>query len=84
MKFQALIERIDDQHVALLIAGHTYQLPRHCLPVKIDEADVLDIVIFVNEKETERRLSQVRKWLLACGAYRAIELEEELAFRGVE
>jgi hypothetical protein len=59
-------------------------LPRQCLPAKLEEADVLDVVIFVNEKETERRLSQVRKWLLACGAYRASEMEAKLLQGGAK
>jgi len=74
MRFQAFVEQIGEQTVSLRIAGQLYQLPRTCLPSEAEEADVVDVVIFVNEKETERRLSQMRKWLVACGAFRAMEL----------
>lgn len=74
MRFQAFVEQMGEQTVALRIAGELYQLPRTCLPEEAEEADVVDVVVFVNEKETERRLSLLRKWLVACGAFRAMEL----------
>lgn len=77
MKFQAFIEQIDDQLAAVRIDGKLVELPRGCLPAESQEADVLDVVVFVNEKETERRINQVRHWLLACGAFRAMELEKD-------
>ncbi len=74
MRFQAFVEQMGEQTVSLRISGQLYQLPRTCLPGEAEEADVVDVVIFVNEKETDRRLSQMRKWLVACGAFRAMEL----------
>jgi tRNA U55 pseudouridine synthase TruB len=74
MKFQAFIEQMESEVAAVRIDGKLYHLPRKCLPVEAQEADILDVVIFVNERETERRINQLRKWLIACGAYRAMEL----------
>lgn len=75
MRFQAFIEQLGEQIAVLRIAGQVYQLPRTCLPNEAEEADVLDVVVFVNEKETDRRLSLMRKWLVSCGALRAMELD---------
>lgn len=75
MKFQAFIEQVNEQTVALRINGELCEWPRRCLPTESQEADVVDVVVFVNERETDRRLNLVRKWLVACGACRALELE---------
>lgn len=78
MKFQAFIEQINGQTVALRIDGQLCEWPRKYLPIEAQEADVVDVVVFVNEMETDRRINLVRRWLVACGAYRAMELEGAL------
>lgn len=78
MKFQVFVEQIGEQTAAVRIDGLLCELPRRCLPIEAQEADVVDVVTFVNEKETERRINQVRKWLIACGAFRALELDGDV------
>ena len=45
----------------------SFVLPRVCLPSEVQEADIIDMVVFVNEKETSRQIEQLRRWLQVCG-----------------
>lgn len=71
MKFQAFVERVTDNEVHLYVYDQTVVLPRSCLPPKVQEADIIDVIVFVNEKATHRRLDSLRRWLLACGDQKA-------------
>ncbi|MGI6344204.1 MAG: hypothetical protein ACOX18_03945 [Bacillota bacterium] len=75
MKCQALVEEVRGDQVLLRFSSGVYSLPRAALPPELEVADVLDIVIFVNEKETLRRIAQVRRWLHAVGACRQVAQE---------
>lgn len=71
MKFQAFVEKVSGDSVHLLIMDTPVILPRRCLPAGVQEADILDMVVFINEKETEKRLNDLRHWLRACAVVQA-------------
>lgn len=75
MKFQAFVEQVTENEVHLCVTDTIVVLPRCCLPPEVQEADVLDLVVFINEKETQRQLDNLRRWLRACGVYKARSLE---------
>lgn len=75
VKFQAFVEQVTEEEVHLYVHGSSVVLPRCCLPPEVQEADILDVVVFVNEKETQRQLNQLRRLLRACGAHRARSLQ---------
>lgn len=75
MKFQAFVEQVTEEEVLLCVHDRIVVLPRCCLPPEVQEADILDLVVFVNEKETQRQLDNLRRWLRACGVHRAQSLQ---------
>lgn len=77
MKSQAFVEQMGMDEVELRINGRVYSLPRCCLPAEVQEEDVIDMVVFVNEKATQRHLDQIRRWLRLCGAYAGMRRTEE-------
>ncbi len=79
MKSQAFVEQVNLHEVVVRINGKTYSLPRCCLPTEVQEEDVIDLVVFVNEKATQRHLDQIRRWLRLCGAYAGFRKAEEEA-----
>lgn len=80
MKFQAFVEEVTEEEVYLCIKDTVVVLPRTCLPSEVQQADILDLVVFINEKETQKQLDSLRRWLRACGEYRARSLQHrELA-----
>ncbi|NLW17766.1 MAG: hypothetical protein GX033_09065 [Firmicutes bacterium] len=75
MKFQAFVEQVTEKEVHLFVHDTSVVLPRCCLPPEVQEADILDVVVFVNEKETQRQLDKLRHLLRACGVHRARSLQ---------
>lgn len=71
MKFQAFVDEVTENEVHLCVNDTSVVLPRCCLPPEVQEADVLDLVVFINEKETQRQLDSLRRWLRACGVHKA-------------
>lgn len=71
MKFQAFVEQVADTIVYLSVDNKVIVLPRSCLPKDIREADVVDVVVFINEKETKRQLDRLRHWLKNWGTVQA-------------
>jgi hypothetical protein len=74
VKFQAFVEEVNEKEVHLCVHDTMVVLPRCCLPLEVQEADILDLVVFVNEKQTQKELDSLRHWLHACGAYTARSL----------
>lgn len=75
MKSQAFIEAINAEEVKLRMRGQSFTMPRSCLPADAQEADVIDVVIFVNEAETRRRINKVRRMLVMSGMLASFDAE---------
>ncbi len=75
MKFQAFVEQVTEEEVLLCIHDRIVVLPRCCMPAEVQESDILDLVVFINDQETQRQLENLRRWLRACGVQSARSLQ---------
>jgi len=63
VKFRAFVEQVTENEVRIFVHDTSVVMPKSCFPPEVKEADILDMVVFVNEKETQRQLDQLRSWL---------------------